>query len=289
MKRTQHYHFYATTKAYSLARICSEIHSIVKLHSTQYYSLLAKAQVVHFKRSEVTIAQCRVFNAHESHIDYTRDSLRGYGQWQPRLESKSSCTASMPKACDLGRSHQGCDSESMMCRLVRLKDNGGWQHSICPAGQTTRRRNRRRSYIACRSPGRILDTFPLVRGAATPQEKRHVVPMQNGMPNPQPAWEKNSACGSFGWLVRPGKCALQSGTADLACVRRAKRWRLVPGYNSVHDPRDWNTPSLAEGQLGSAAGDWPDALTTHLAVHTFSVLSLDNAVCVCWSCKPACL
>jgi hypothetical protein len=41
----QHYHCYAMAKAYSLARMYSEMHSILKHYSTQYCSLLAEVQV----------------------------------------------------------------------------------------------------------------------------------------------------------------------------------------------------------------------------------------------------
>jgi hypothetical protein len=41
-KRMQHYRIYATAKAYSLARIYSEIYSILKLYSTQCCRLLAE-------------------------------------------------------------------------------------------------------------------------------------------------------------------------------------------------------------------------------------------------------
>jgi hypothetical protein len=147
---------------------------------------------------------------------------------------------------------------------VRLKDEGeARQHNICPAGQAIRR-NRRRRCIAWRSAGWSL-TWPLAREVATPRE--------NGTPNPRPPWSK--MCLSTRWLVRPGKCASQSGTAILARVRRASAscQDAIPCI----DPRNWSM-SLAEGgRLGSAVPDASAMVQRIQPVHPM-VLSLANAV-----------
>jgi hypothetical protein len=47
--------------------MCLEIHRILNLYATEYYSLLAKGQVVHFKRSEAAITSFGLECAPESH------------------------------------------------------------------------------------------------------------------------------------------------------------------------------------------------------------------------------